>query len=93
MEPPAIDWSGLRHVPSLDGTRLEVRVMFPYDKDRNEQLRALNYRWNASGKYWTRSVMGDGFDLDAFREHAWAKAGVKIEVYSEAGEFIKRLQV
>lgn len=93
MQLPSIDWSRHAPVPSLDGARLEVRVKFPYDADRNEQLKALKYRWNGPGGFWTRSVMADGFDLDALCEQPWAQAGVSIEVYSESGELLEVRQL
>lgn len=71
----------------------EVRVAFPYDEDRNEQLRTLKYRWNGPGKYWARSVMADGFDLDALCNQPWAKAGVEIQVYLESGELSEARRV
>lgn len=89
MQLSSVDWSQLAPVPSLDGARLEVRVKFSYDADRNEQLKALKYRWNGPGGFWTRSVMADGFDLDALCEQPWAQAGVDIEVCSESGEVLE----
>ena len=86
---PSVDWSQLGPVPSLDSARLEVRVGFPYDADRNEQLRALKYAWNGTGKYWTRSAIADGFDLDTLCEQPWTQAGASIEVYSESGELLE----
>jgi len=93
MQLSSVDWSQLAPVPSLDGARLEVRVAFPYDAERNEQLRALKYAWNATGKYWARSIMAEGFDLEVLCEQPWAQAGACVEVYSESGELLETRQV
>lgn len=93
MPLPSIDWTQFDPVPSLDGVRFEVRVRFPYDKERNEQVRSLNYRWNADGNYWYRSVLGDSFDLNALCAQPWAKPGVHVEVYSEAGQLVDERRI
>lgn len=93
MQLPAIRWNELLPVPSLDGARLEVRVSFPYHEDRNKQLRAEKYRWNATGKYWVRSVMAEGFDLETLCGQPWARAGALVEVYCESGELLETRRV
>ncbi|MHB8870445.1 MAG: UvrD-helicase domain-containing protein [Thermoleophilia bacterium] len=93
MRLPPIDWGQLGAVPSLDGARLEVRVTFPYDEERNEQLRKLAYRFDFDAKYWHRSYMAQEFDLDALCVQSWAQAGVEIEVHSESGELLEARRV
>ncbi len=81
-----LSWTDLPPVPSLDGARLEVRVSNAYGV--RDQLKDLSYRWNSAGKYWRRAVMGEGFSFGALLEQPWARNGVQIEVYSEAGELL-----
>lgn len=83
-----LSWSDLPPVPALDGTRLEIRASDAYAV--KDQLKNLNYQWNATGKYWCRLVMVEGFSFDALLEQPWARDGVRLEVYSETGELLYR---
>lgn len=79
-------WADLPPVPSLDSARLKIRVFGAYNV--KDQLKDLNYRWNAAGRYWQRSVMAEGFSFDALLRQPWAVNGVRLEVYSEMEELL-----
>lgn len=81
-----LSWADLPSVPSLDSARLEVRVFDAYDV--KDQLKDLKYRWNATGRYWYRSVMAEGFSFDALLSQPWVRDGVRLEVYSEMGKLL-----
>jgi DNA helicase-4 len=83
----SISWPSLTPMPSLDGTRLEVRVSNAYNiRDR---LKELGYRWNNSGRYWYRSVIEQDFDATELFSQSWVQSGVHVEIYSEQGELLK----
>ena len=88
----ALDWRELQPMPSLDGPQVEVRVRFPYDVQRNEQIRKLRYRWDKPGKYWYRFVAAEDFDFETLCGQAWVLADVCIEAYSEDGDLLRRHQ-
>lgn len=81
-----LSWADLPPVPSLDGARFEVRVFNAFHV--KDQLKDLNYRWNAMGRYWHRSVIAEGFSFDALLAQPWAISGVLLEVRSETGELL-----
>lgn len=89
MSVNSITWGDLLPVPALDGERLEVRISFPYNKRRNEQLKAHNFQWNVSGKYWCRIFMAEDFEFSALTRKPWVQPGVYIGVYSELGELLE----
>ncbi|MBI1930089.1 UvrD-helicase domain-containing protein [Candidatus Poribacteria bacterium] len=82
----SLSWEQLAPVPSLDSTRIEIRVFNAYNV--KDQLKDLKYRWN--GKYWYRAVLAEGFSFDALLGQPWAGGGVRVEVYSEMGELLYR---
>ncbi len=83
-----LSWAEWPPCPSLDGASLEVRVHNSYQV--RDQLKALGYRWNASGRYWYRAIMADGFSIESLHRQAWAKDGVRIEVLTETGDLVHR---
>jgi len=89
MPVETVEWDVLPPVGSLDGARLEVRVLNAYDG--RDSLKESGYQWNAPGKYWRRPTLAQGFDFEALCDQPWARRpGVRIEVWSETGELIKR---
>jgi hypothetical protein len=71
--------------PPLDGARLEIRVFDAFGV--RDQLKDLNYRWHANGKYWGRLVPADGFSLGAIASQQWAAGKTRIEVLdAQTGE-------
>jgi hypothetical protein len=57
--------------------------------DGRDRLKELGYRWNEPLKCWCRSVMAEGFDFEALFSQPWARPGVRIKVYSEAGDLLE----
>jgi len=88
MEFSAVSWDDLNPVPLRDGARLEVRVYGPFDV--REQLGKLGYRYEHSDTSRRMAVTAEGFTLDSLCLQPWARDGVRIEVYSEAGELLER---
>ena len=79
-----LSWAKLPPAPSLDGALVEIRVSgatYPVHdllKDR--------YTWIAAGKYWSRTVLEEGFDPQNLLREPWYSRAVRIEVYREDGE-------
>jgi len=86
----SLSWSELPPVPSLDGTRLEIRVFGAYNV--RDQLKDLKYQYERTGKYkyWYRAVPAEGFSFDALLSQRWAKHVVRIDIYSETGDLLHR---
>jgi DNA helicase-4 len=84
----SLSWIDAPPVPSLDGSRLEVRVFNAYDV--KDQLKDLGYRFDFAGRYWHRAVTAEGFSFDALLEQPWSRDGVTIGVYSETGQLLHR---
>jgi DNA helicase-4 len=82
----SLSWEDLPPVPSLDSPRLEIRVFNAYDV--KDQLKDLEYRWDAVAKCWRRAVMAEGFSFDALLQQPWVRDAVRIEVYSETAELL-----
>ena len=81
-----LHWANLPPAPSLDGSRLEIRVSNAYDV--KDQLISIGYHWVQTGKYWRKAAMAESFSFDTLVNQAWANSKVKIEVYSEKNELI-----
>lgn len=86
-----IVWAELPPPPSVDGERLEVRVSNAYDV--RGQLRERGYRFDGPGRYWHRSVMAEGFELQSLCREPWTQPGVCIEIYSEEGKLLRRRHI
>jgi hypothetical protein len=87
----ALSWSNLPPVPSLDAPKLEIRVLNAYEV--REQLKGAGYRWHSADKYWHKAVAAESFSLAALLGQPWARRGVTIETYSEAGQCVDRRSV
>jgi hypothetical protein len=86
-----IVWAELPPPASVDGERLEVRVSNAYDV--RGQLRERGYRFDGPGRYWHRSVMAEGFELQSLCREPWVQPGVCIEIYSEEGKLLRRRHI
>lgn len=87
MSLDTLAWTGLTPVASLGGARLEIRALDAYDV--KDMLKDLGYRWNAANRYWYRAVLAEDFSFEVLCQQTWARNGVRIEVYSEAGELLE----
>jgi DNA helicase-4 len=87
-----LQWDRLAPVPSLDTARLEIRVFGPYlvMSQTKDQLKDRGYQFIGEGRYWRKAMLADGFSFEALLSQPWARSGVRIEVYSEAGELLHR---
>lgn len=81
-----LTWSDLPLMPSLDGSRLEIRVFNAYAV--KDQLKNLEYRYHGEGKFWQRAVLEEGFSFEALLGQPWVRKKVKVEVWSESGEML-----
>ncbi len=83
------DWSSLPPAPSIDGRRVEIRVLGGYDV--RDTLKSKGYRFSAKGKYWSKSVLADDFTLHLLRRQEWTASCGAIEIRNESGKVIHRL--
>jgi len=84
MDLEKTEWLELRPVPSLHGERLEIRVSDAFEV--RDELKNLNYKWIAKGKFWRQSVMAEGFSFDQLVAQPWKRGKVKVEVLAENGD-------
>lgn len=84
MSLETIRWDELQPVPSLDGERLEIRVLNAYDV--RDELKDLNYQYVAKGKYWRKLVMAEGFSFDQLLAQPWKRGKVRVQLMTEAGD-------
>lgn len=84
-----LDWSELPPVASLSGSRLEIRVSGA-TFDVRDQLKDLNYRWDAPSRCWVKSTLADGFSFDALLKQSWVRSGIRVQVLSETGDLLQQ---
>lgn len=82
---PRLEWARVPPAPSMDGTRLQIRVYGAYDV--RDQLKALKYKWDSIGQFWGRLTNTDGFDPADMARQPWADRVARIDaVDTQTGE-------
>jgi len=83
-------WANLPPAPSINYTRLEIRVSGTqfHEHKRHIQLKNAKYRWNEKEKYWYRTVMAENFSFNELLTQPWVSNHITVEVYSETGELL-----
>ena len=86
-----LKWTEVPPAPSIAGALVEVRVSEAYPV---RDLLKDRYTWIPAGKYWSRTVLEDGFDPQNLLREPWyseavrTEVAVRIEVYREDGELV-----
>jgi hypothetical protein len=84
-----LNWELLRPAPSLDGARVEMRV---HDgRNVKDILGRKVYHYDGARRCWSKVVLAELFDLEVLSQQDWTKSGYLIEVLTETGEVLHRL--
>ena len=82
--PEYLDWNLLTPIASKDDPMLEIQVHYAYKI--KDDLIPQGYKFNMKGKYWSKTIQHEGFEINTILNQEWAKeSSVKIMVFSETG--------